>query len=838
MARARLVKERPASTPADRRRPIHFAAFLLLADAALVALIVAFVPYTKIDWDAYMSQVDAFREGERDYTKIEGDTGPLVYPAGFLYVYSAIKFLTAGQVFPAQILFGVLYLVNMSLVLLLYVKTEVLPWWALGLLCLSKRVHSIFVLRLFNDCVAMTLLHAAMVLIVYHKWYLGLIIFSGAVSVKMNVLLFAPSLFLLMLKAMSIKGVFLALLGAAGVQVLLGIPFLLSHPVEYISRAFNLGRVFIHFWSVNFKFVPEKYFVSKELAIGLLIFHLTTLMVFAHYNWFKHEGGLFHFVHSRFRDATSIQQLISCKPRQSILSKEHIVTVMFVGNFIGIVCARSLHYQFYSWYFYSLPFLLWRTKFPTVVRIILFVAVELCWNVYPSTAYSSLLLLFAHLFILFGLWSSPAEYPHVDKKEKADSKESGKAMPLINSADHKATTEPKAHRHTRFVPFRPPGVPRPNLAPRLVPQSPPSCLARRRTGGRQEAGQRQAAEPANRLRIRAFRAMGGDGGTEEELTAQETALYDRQIRVWGVDAQKRLSKAHVLVCGVNGTTIEFCKNIVLAGVGSLSLMDDHIVTEDDLSANFLIPHDVCMQGVSSRAEACCESLKDFNPMVRVAVAIGDPSLIDEGFVDRFDIIVVSCASLKTKLFLNDNCRKRSKHIAFYSVECKDSCGEIFVDLQNHSYLQKKPGGEPEQQELTYASLQEAISVPWKNLPKKTTKLYYATRVLESYELSEGRDPGETGLSDLPAVLAWRKDMCDRMSLSESQIPTALLERLLAAGKKEHPPVCAILGGILGQEVIKSISCKGDPIKNFFYYDAADGKGIMEDIPPTPVEQFA
>ncbi|VAH72913.1 unnamed protein product [Triticum turgidum subsp. durum] len=433
MARARLAKERPASVPgktADRSRPLHFAAFLLLADAALVALIVAFVPYTKIDWDAYMSQVDAFREGERDYTKIEGDTGPLVYPAGFLYVYSAIKFLTAGQVFPAQILFGVLYLVNLSLVLLLYVKTEVLPWWALGLLCLSKRVHSIFVLRLFNDCVAMTLLHAAMVLIVYHKWYLGLIIFSGAVSVKMNVLLFAPSLFLLMLKAMSIKGVFLALLGAAGVQVLLGIPFLLSHPVEYISRAFNLGRVFIHFWSVNFKFVPEKYFVSKELAIGLLIFHLTTLMVFAHFKWFKHEGGLFHFVYSRFRDATSIQQLISCKPRQSILSKEHIVTVMFVGNFIGIVCARSLHYQFYSWYFYSLPFLLWRTQFPTVVRIILFVVVELCWNVYPSTSYSSLLLLFAHLFILFGLWSSPAEYPYANKKEKADreSKESGKAM--------------------------------------------------------------------------------------------------------------------------------------------------------------------------------------------------------------------------------------------------------------------------------------------------------------------------------------------------------------------------------------------------------------------------
>ncbi|KAL5226889.1 hypothetical protein ABZP36_015154 [Zizania latifolia] len=403
------------STPSDRR-PLYFAAFLLLADAALVALIIAFVPYTKIDWDAYMAQVDAFVEGERDYTKIEGDTGPLVYPAGFLYVYSAIKFLTAGQVFPAQILFGVLYIVNLSLVMLLYVKTEVLPWWALSLLCLSKRVHSIFVLRLFNDCFAMTFLHAAMVLIIYHKWYLGLIIFSAAVSIKMNVLLFAPSLLLLMLKAMSIKGVFFALLGAAVLQVLLGMPFLLLHPVEYISRAFNLGRVFIHFWSVNFKFVPEKLFVSKELAVALLALHLTTLIVFAHYKWLKNEGGLFHFLYSRFKDATSIGQFIFCKPKLSTLSKEHIVTVMFVGNFIGIVCARSLHYQFYSWYFNSLPFLLWKTRFPIFMRIIIFVGVELCWNIYPSTAYSSLILLFLHISILFGLWSSPAEYPYANVK--------------------------------------------------------------------------------------------------------------------------------------------------------------------------------------------------------------------------------------------------------------------------------------------------------------------------------------------------------------------------------------------------------------------------------------
>lgn len=48
-------------------------------------------------------KVEGFLGGERDYTKLKGDTGPLVYPAGFLYVYSAIRFLTGGEVFPAQV---------------------------------------------------------------------------------------------------------------------------------------------------------------------------------------------------------------------------------------------------------------------------------------------------------------------------------------------------------------------------------------------------------------------------------------------------------------------------------------------------------------------------------------------------------------------------------------------------------------------------------------------------------------------------------------------------------------------------------------------------------------
>ena len=48
-------------------------------------------------------QVTGFLSGERNYDQLEGDTGPLVYPAGFLYIYSGIQYLTSGEVRPAQV---------------------------------------------------------------------------------------------------------------------------------------------------------------------------------------------------------------------------------------------------------------------------------------------------------------------------------------------------------------------------------------------------------------------------------------------------------------------------------------------------------------------------------------------------------------------------------------------------------------------------------------------------------------------------------------------------------------------------------------------------------------
>jgi alpha-1,3-mannosyltransferase len=88
-----------------------------------------------------------------------------------------------------------------------------------------------------------------------------------------------------------------------------------------------------------------------------------------------------------------------------------IISMMFTSNFIGILFARSLHYQFYSWYFQTLPYLLWqaawqttRQGFKTAFRIFIFVTIEGCWMTFPSTVKSSWTLAACHIMILLGVF--------------------------------------------------------------------------------------------------------------------------------------------------------------------------------------------------------------------------------------------------------------------------------------------------------------------------------------------------------------------------------------------------------------------------------------------------
>ena len=75
-------------------KPWRIAAALLVFEAAFCYIIIKKIAYTEIDWVAYMQEVKGFLDGERNYMNLKGDTGPLVYPAGFVYIFSLLYYLT------------------------------------------------------------------------------------------------------------------------------------------------------------------------------------------------------------------------------------------------------------------------------------------------------------------------------------------------------------------------------------------------------------------------------------------------------------------------------------------------------------------------------------------------------------------------------------------------------------------------------------------------------------------------------------------------------------------------------------------------------------------------
>lgn len=340
-----------------------------------------------------------------DYEQLQGQTGPLVYPAGFVYLFALLRAATqeGTDIFRAQLIFSVIHTALLSIVLFsIYANSPVVPKFALPIVVLSRRAHSIFELRLFNDGVAMLFAYMAIAMGMKNRWTLCCILFSLGVSIKMNVLLMAPGLAVLLVQANGIVGFVWRVALCGLIQLILAWPFLQVNALGYLKRSFDLGRVFLKEWTVNFKFLEEDTF--QALGPMLLLCTLVVWLVFGEYRWSQH----------------GLLQMLS-RGSSNKLSPGHVATVMLESNLIGIVFARSLHYQFYAWYVHSLPFLVWRGwighHLPGAVCVAVLFGVEVCFNVFPATPMSSAVLQFLHVMLLLSAWLSPKPEPFGEKQD-------------------------------------------------------------------------------------------------------------------------------------------------------------------------------------------------------------------------------------------------------------------------------------------------------------------------------------------------------------------------------------------------------------------------------------
>ncbi|CAO2626911.1 SUMO-activating enzyme subunit 1, partial [Lemmus lemmus] len=163
------------------------------------------------------------------------------------------------------------------------------------------------------------------------------------------------------------------------------------------------------------------------------------------------------------------------------------------------------------------------------------------------------------------------------------------------------------------------------------------------------------------------------GGISEE----EAAQYDRQIRLWGLEAQKRLRASRVLIVGMKGLGAEIAKNLILAGVKGLTMLDHEQVSPEDHGAQFLIRTGSVGQ---NRAEASLERAQNLNPMV-------DVKKKPEAFFTQFDAVCLTCCSKDVIVKVDQICHRNS--IKFFTGDVFGYHGYTFANLGEHEFVEEK-----------------------------------------------------------------------------------------------------------------------------------------------------
>ncbi|KAL1469913.1 hypothetical protein MTO96_040779 [Rhipicephalus appendiculatus] len=179
----------------------------------------------------------------------------------------------------------------------------------------------------------------------------------------------------------------------------------------------------------------------------------------------------------------------------------------------------------------------------------------------------------------------------------------------------------------------------------------------------------------------------GDESQEADKLAQKPPdidenFYSRQLYVLGRDAMVRMAQSDVLVSGMGGLGVEIAKNIILAGVRSVTIHDEQVCTGVDLVAVAfarwfpLFQYFLSEANVEeNRASACEASLGQLNKYVQVK-AHTEPLTMD--FLKNFTVVVLTETPLETQqsigAFTHEN------NIPLIVADTKGLAGQIFCDF--------------------------------------------------------------------------------------------------------------------------------------------------------------
>ncbi|KAL7095248.1 hypothetical protein ACP275_10G012300 [Erythranthe tilingii] len=175
------------------------------------------------------------------------------------------------------------------------------------------------------------------------------------------------------------------------------------------------------------------------------------------------------------------------------------------------------------------------------------------------------------------------------------------------------------------------------------------------------------------------------GGAQLEI---DEDLHSRQLAVYGRETMRRLFASNILISGMQGLGAEIAKNLVLAGVKSVTLHDTGTVELWDFSGSFLFSEEDLGK---NRALVSVPKLQELNNTVIISTITTE--LTKEQLSD-FQAVVFTDISLEKAIEFDDYCHQHQPPIAFIKSEVRGLFGSVFCDFGPEFTVLDVDGEEP------------------------------------------------------------------------------------------------------------------------------------------------
>ena len=166
----------------------------------------------------------------------------------------------------------------------------------------------------------------------------------------------------------------------------------------------------------------------------------------------------------------------------------------------------------------------------------------------------------------------------------------------------------------------------------------------------------------------------------------DESLYSRQLFVLGIDAMKKITASSVLISGMGGLGVEVAKNIILAGIKSVTIHDTRNCELSDLASNFYLRESSIGKNRALESLAQLVSLNEY-----VSVTAKTDELTDD-FLKNYQCVVITDYHKESEIrHIASFCRQNG--IKLILSETRGVFGYSFTDF-GESFDVNDPTGEP------------------------------------------------------------------------------------------------------------------------------------------------